>query len=371
MFGVTDLIVSWEQRLIVSVLVALISFGLILGLRRLRRRLRKLLGGITADLLTSTLIAAVVILGALVVIDLWGQTEVVLGELEFLHLHRRGPELLITVVIIIAIQVLTGIARRLLDDLVVESGTLTEHQREVGYRVSQLGIWTIGFIVILGVWEIDLTGILVGAGFLGIVVGLAARKTIGSLIAGLVLMFSRPFEVGDWIVVGEHEGTVTDITLLSTRAIAVTGERIVIPNDVVTGEVVLNRTREGRYRGEVNVGVDYEDSLETAVTVATDVATQLAASAEAATEEPTPSVLIRSFGDSAILLSVRIWTDDPTRGAVSSLEHRLVEQLKASFDEEGLSIPYPQRALSTRDSWRGGPIEDSRDQPRSDNTDTG
>lgn len=344
---------TWELRLLVSVGIAIGAIGAGLLVRRARKALKGHVNPITLDLGTSTTTVLIVITTAVLIADLWGQTGVIFEQLGFIRLDARAPEVAMTIVIVIAIQVFVGIARRLLDDLTHASGTLTGHQREVGVRLTQLGLWGIGIMVILGVWDIDLTGILVGAGFLGIVLGLASRKTLGSLIAGLVLMFARPFEVGEWIAVDGKEGTVTDITLLSTRIRSFEGERVVVPNDVITGEIVTNRTREGRLRASVDIGIDYDDDVGQATELAQSIAEDVAAETETALDSPDPSVLVRALDDSAVLLSVRVWVDKPSAREVNHVKHELLAQLKTSFDEEGISIPYPQRELSTRDErWR-------------------
>lgn len=353
MIGFGGSLVGWEQKLLASALIALACLAVVYGVYRIRRRLVRRYSAITLDVIASTVIAAMVILAGLVVSEIWGQTDVIVEELGFLRVDERAPEVVITVVILIAIQVFSGIVRRLLDDLADESESITDHQREVGTRLSQLAFWGVGLIVILGVWNIDLTGILVGAGFLGIVIGLAARKTIGSLIAGLVLMFSRPFEVGDWVVVDGQEGVVTDITLMSTRVRSFNGDRVVVPNDVITGEIVINRSREGRLRVEAEVGIDYEDDLRTAVEVAESVVTDVAREHSHGLEEPSPGVLVQSFGDSAIELAVRVWLDAPNPPEIRAVQHELIEALKTAFDEHDLTIPYPQRELSARDGTFG------------------
>ena len=202
MFGLEELVPSLELQILVSAVLAVLAFGAITLVRRGRRRLIEQQTPIVVDLLSSILIVGIVVSVSLLLADVWGQTETLFEQMRFLRLDERAPEVVVSLVVLIAIQVFAGIAARLLDDLTTESEALTEHQREIGLRITQLSLWGIGILIILGVWEVDLTGLLVGAGFFGIIVGLAARETLGSLLGGLVLMFSRPFEVGDWILVG-------------------------------------------------------------------------------------------------------------------------------------------------------------------------
>ena len=348
MLGLADLTPGWEWRLLVSLIVAAAAFGGAYLVRRLRRRLVDRTNPILVDLLSSTLIVGIVVLTVLVIADLWGQTETLVEQMGFLRLGERAPELVVTLVVLIAVQVFAGIAARLLGDL-TDNGTLTDHQREVSLRLVQITLWTTALLIVLGVWEIDLTGLLVGAGFLGIVVGLAARKTLGAMLAGFVLMLSRPFEVGDWIAVDDEEGIVSDITLMSTRIRAFDGEYIVVPNDVINSQLVRNRSRQGRLRAEVDVGVDFETDVDRARPVAQSAAEEVVSRHDRALETPEPSILAKRFGDSAIVLSVRVWVDEPTARAVNAVKDDLVCTVKDAFEAEDVDIPFPQRTLSARD----------------------
>jgi len=174
---------------------------------------------------------------------------------------------------------------------------------------------------ILAVWEVNIGGLLVGAGFLGIVVGFAARQTLGSLIAGFVLMFSRPFTIGDWVEIGDNQGVVTDITIFNTRLENFDGEFIVIPNDQVSDRSVTNRSRKGLLRLRTDVGVDYEADVEDGQSGRPRRDGGRRRRGDVAPAQVVP----KGFGDSAILLELRYWIDHPSppgNGAPSRRRHR-------------------------------------------------
>ena len=351
--GLQEVVPSWELQLLASIVVAAVAFGVISLVRRARQRLKDEGNPVVVDLVSSVLVVTIVVATAVVVADIWGQTKTLVEEVGFLRVDEQAPQVVVTLVVLIAIQVFAGITTRLLDDLSTESGALTDHQREVGVRVTQLTLWTTGLVVVLGVWNVDLTGLLVGAGFLGIVIGLASRKTLGSLMAGFVLMFSRPFEVGDWIRIGDEEGIVSDITLMSTRIQAFDGEYVVVPNDIVSNSTVRNRSRQGQFRAEVEVGVDYDTDLERARDAAREAATAVAENHEGALDSPSPDVVVDRFGDSAVVLTVRIWVDQPTMKRVVEARDALVCGVKDAFEADGITIPFPQRELSGREDTGG------------------
>ena len=100
----------------------------------------------------------------------------------------------IIVVVIIAIVLMKIIKRSLRK---FAAGAVEKHFRRTIYRIFQIIIWVVAIFVILGIWGINLTGLLAGAGFMGLVVGLAAQETLGNVISGMLMMFWRSFDIGD------------------------------------------------------------------------------------------------------------------------------------------------------------------------------
>jgi small-conductance mechanosensitive channel len=237
---------------------------------------------------------------------------------------------------------------------------VTEHQEEIILRIGNLAVLALAIASTLTVWEVNLSGLLVGAGFLGIVVGLAARQTLGSLIAGFVLMFSRPFTIGDWVEIGDDEGIVTDITIVNTRLENFDGETVVIPNDRVSNQPITNRSERGHLRIRMDVGVDYATDPDRAVEVAQSAIDGVAH----VTDAPPPQVLPKSFGDSAVVLELRFWIDQPMPPKKWRAISEVVGSVKAAFDDAGIKIPFPQRELSGRAETGGFRLNEESPAPQ-------
>jgi small-conductance mechanosensitive channel len=289
--------------------------------------------------------------GGLLVIAVWGLTGPLLNVFAA---YRLGPETVVNVVLAVVIVAtaygMTDLVGQVTRELSDSRRAITEHQREIIYRLSQVSLYAIaGTIILGGLWGVDLGGLLVGAGFLGIVVGLAARQTLGALLAGFVLMFSRPFEIGDWVEIGDHEGIVTDITIVTTRMQTFDGEYVMVPNDVVSSESVVNRSRKGRLRIEVDVGIDYDADPTHAAEVARDAVKQV----NAVMRVPTPQVVVKEFVDSAVLLGVRVWIDNPSARRKWRTRTAVVSAVKEAFEREDVKIPFPQRELTGREEAGG------------------
>jgi len=247
-----------------------------------------------------------------------------------------------------ALLMLAALGNNVLQDLIkeftAETTHITKHQEQILTRIAQVTLLVVVGIGVLSVWRIEIGGILVGAGFLGIVVGMAARQTLGSLIAGFVLMFARPFEIGDWVAIGDNEGIVTKITIMNTHVRNFDGEHVVIPNDNVADRAVTNRSRDGKLRVHVEVGVDYDADPNHAAEVAVEAVKDVSL----VDDNPHPQVFPVGFGGSSVDLDIRFWISPPNPQVRWRATAAVIEAVKARFDTESIAIPFPQRTVGQR-----------------------
>jgi small conductance mechanosensitive channel len=282
----------------------------------------------------------------LVLLVVWGQTNLAVEAVQlFFASLDRILDVVLSIALIVGAYVAVDLLEEFVDGIAQSSDRLDEHQSEIVFRVLQVVLLVTAGMVMLSIWNVDLGGLLVGAGFLGIVIGMAARQTLGSLLAGFVLMFSKPFEVGDWIEVNDQEGVVTDITIVNTRLENFDGEYVVMPNDVISNSTIINRTRKGRLRVRLEVGVDYGVDPGRASDVAKDAITDL----EEVMSVPRPQVVPTSFGDSAIVLELRFWIDKPSSRRRWRAKSAVLQAVYDAFDEADIGIPFPQRVVSGRE----------------------
>lgn len=292
-----------------------------------------------------TLQAGVLVTTAVALLVVWGYTDTAVAVLAVLaSVTPHFLRVVLTVVLLGGALAGTRYLESQLNNWLAGANYVSAHQEGVTFRVLQVCIFIAAGLAALSLWNIDLGGLLVGAGFLGIVLGMASRQTLGSLIAGFVLMFSRPFEIGDWVEVEDHEGVVLDITIINTRLRSFDGETVVLPNDKVSNSTVINRTKRRRLRLKTEVGVDYEADLERAEDVALAAIEDLDPVAPA----PKPEVIPTDFGNSAVTLQCRFWIQPPNMRKKWQAKRAVVHAVKEAYDREGITIPYPQRQLSGR-----------------------
>ncbi|WP_435066312.1 mechanosensitive ion channel family protein [Halobaculum sp. EA56] len=307
-----------------------------------------------------TLQFAVLLAAGLATLVVWGYVSVALAAVDAMAAAvPRILRLLVSVGLVGAAVVAIDVLESRLDDYAAESDAINQHQKGIVFRVLQVTVLVAALVGGLTVWGVNLGGLLVGAGFLGIVVGTAARSTIGSLIAGFVLMFSRPFELGDWVEIDGEEGIVADVTVINTRIRTAGGEVVVIPNERVANATVSNRTRLGQLRLSTDVGVDYDADLATAEAVVSDAL----ADVSEIEDNPPPQVVPKSLGDSAVVLECRFWIDRPSAPKRALATAAVVRAVKVALDDAGIKIPYPQREVTGREETGGFRVAEGRGEP--------
>ncbi|MFC3959908.1 mechanosensitive ion channel family protein [Halovivax cerinus] len=342
--GLGTIFETTTQRLVVT---ALVTASFVYGLRVGRRALKRLddhVRPVYRDVVGALVFLAGSGLASGIVVGTWQQTTHVTTVVNGNGLGGETiARLIVSTILVVTGVIGTRFLRRLIRNILGSASSVTDHQKEVTYRLTQVIVYAMVSIIVLGIWVEDIGAILVGAGFLGIVLGMAAQQTLGSVLSGFVLMFSRPFEIGDWVLIGDvHEGVVTDISIVDTRLRTVDGEYIVLPNDVVGSSAVTNRSHAGRLRLEVEVGVDYAADVERAAALATEIAE----SVDIVLNAPSPRVATKSLGDSSVVLGVRFWIDRPRARRAAEARTAVTNAIKAGFDDADVKIPFPQRELS-------------------------
>lgn len=342
-FGVPALAFDAQVGVSAAVVVVLILTGWLV--RHRPGPVRKWTESRVGVVALALALALVVVASGLVLVVAWDAVEPAERALAAAQVTvENGVRLLLSIAVVAGAYILTGMIRRLIDEFATDREHITRHQSEIIYRTTQVVVYVTMIIAALGIWNVDLGGLLIGAGFLGIVVGMAARQTLGALLSGFVLMFSRPFELGDWVEIGDDEGIVMDITIVDTRMQTFDGEYVVIPNDNVSGSTIRNLSRKGRLRLHVEVGVDYDADVERAA----DVAEAAMRDLEDVLSVPKPDVVLERFGDSAVILGLRFWIDKPNARRKWRAQTAVIAAVKEAFEAEGIEIPFPQRELGAR-----------------------
>ena len=214
-------------------------------------------------------------------------------------------------------------------------------------KFSGVIIFAIAIMLALDVLGINVMPFVAGAGVVGIAVGFAAKDTLSTLIAGILLIIDRPFEMGDRIEVWSAPknsatwGDVIDIGLRATKIRTTDNIVIVIPNNEIMKRDIVNYTALSEdIRVRIPIGVSYDTDIEKAKAAILGVAE----TADWVLKDPPPKVDVRQFGASSVDLQLRVWIKD-ARKRMDTISY-LTDKVKEAFDRQGIEIPYPKRDIT-------------------------
>jgi len=218
---------------------------------------------------------------------------------------------------------------------------LTKHHLEPPIRllmVRVIRLIVFGFAVVLALdkFGVPITPLVAGIGVAGVGIGLAAQGVLGNIFAGLTIIFTKPFRVGEYIELVGVNGQVTNIELFSTTLLHSDQSRVVIPNRKIVGEILHNygATRQLDLRVGIAYGADVNRALATI--------REILDANPRVRKDPKPVVGIEALGDSAITIGVSPWVAVPDYGAAQlEIYQAIIEQ----FRVRGIEIPFPQHEV--------------------------
>ena len=216
-------------------------------------------------------------------------------------------------------------------------------------RVSHYLLMITGVIIAFQFIGIDLSGLAVIFGLLSVGIGFGLQNITSNFVAGLILLFERPIQIGDRVMIGDLEGDVTDINIRSTTIRTLNNVSIIVPNsDFISNKVVNWSHGDTRVRIEVKVGVAYASDIDLVLKTMKEIANEH----PKVLKMPEPEVLFESFGDSAWNLSLRVWLPDPHQ------HHQIRSELNCAivrkFRENNIEIPFPQQDVYIKEMPSSG-----------------
>jgi small-conductance mechanosensitive channel len=219
-------------------------------------------------------------------------------------------------------------------------------QRGVPYAVSSFAgsaILTVGFLLALAAAGVDLGRLMILAGALGVGVGLGLQDVVKNFVAGAILLFERPIQIGDAVQVGELLGRVQRIGLRSSTVRTLDGAEVIIPNGQLVAEPIVNWTLSDRRRRiTLPVGAAYGSDPERVIAVLLEAAR----AHPRVLAEPAPSAVLMGFGESSCDFQLFAWTDSFDDWVQTRSE--LAVAVSRALHEAGIEIPFPQRDLHLR-----------------------
>jgi small conductance mechanosensitive channel len=191
-------------------------------------------------------------------------------------------------------------------------------------------------LIVAGMIGIETTSLIALVGAAGLAVGLALQGSLANFAGGVIILVFKPFKVNDVIEGSDHTGVVERIDILYTQLRTFDLRVVTIPNGQLANSSVINFTTKETRRVDMSVGISYGDNIGKA----REVLLAMLKKDDRILDDPEPMVVFTNFGDSSLDLSVRAWCKTPDYWPVFWDN---MERIKTTFDEKGISIPFPQR----------------------------
>jgi small-conductance mechanosensitive channel len=267
----------------------------------------------------------------------------------------RRISLLWIVTLAMTAVILLAVARVLMKLVayIIGNSELDGAQKVLGQKLATVAILAGAFVLGLDVVGIDLTALAVFSGAFGLAIGFGMQKTIGNMIAGIILLMDRSIKPGDVIAVGNTYGWVNKIGVRAVSVLTREGKEHLIPNeDLMTREVENWSYSSPNVRISIPVGVSYNTDMDQAI----DLMKQACVDVPRVLNHPKPVVWMLEFGDNSVNFEIRCWIKDPQSG-VGNFKAAILKRVWDLFKEHGVEIPFPQRDIHIRSLPTGATVK--------------
>ncbi len=205
------------------------------------------------------------------------------------------------------------------------------------------GLKVLLFVMVITQVGVETSSLIAMLGAAGLALGLALQGSLSNFAGGILILIFKPFKVGDFISAQGSEGTVKQITVFNTKLVTFGNQEVIIPNGNLSNDKITNYSSEGVRRENLVIGISYSSSIQKAK----DLILELCAADEniMTEEDKEAMVVVTELADSSVNLSVRYWTTTETFWPT---KFKMIENIKAAFDREGIEIPFPHRVMVTQ-----------------------
>ena len=201
--------------------------------------------------------------------------------------------------------------------------------------ILKIALYFILIMFLASGFGVDAASVIALVGSVGVAVGLALQGYLENVAGGVLILIIKPFKVGDYIIQGDLEGTVSEIQMVYTYLLTADNRKVVIPNGKLANDSLINVTAQNKRRLDIDVGISYEADLKKA----RELCQNLLEKETRVLENEERRVVISELGDSAVVLKLRFWVSPSDYWNV---KWDMTEALKLALDEAGIEIPFNQ-----------------------------
>jgi small-conductance mechanosensitive channel len=262
-------------------------------------------------------------------------------EIELFKLGEISITLMAVIELILVIGVfffISKLVRRFFQRRILPRFRLADGAQFIILRLLHYILVVIGILLAINIVGIQLTSLTVIFGLMGVGIAFGLQNITSNFISGIILLFERPINVGDYIEVGDFRGRVTSINMRATTIVTLENITLIVPNSRFIEDTVTNwSVGDPKIKITIPVGVAYGSDTE----LVTNLLLKAADDHPQVLSVPKPQVLFKDFGNSSLNFELRVWIPDPMirLGVISDLNYAI----DAAFRENGVTIPFPQQ----------------------------
>jgi len=205
-------------------------------------------------------------------------------------------------------------------------------------RLISIGLKVLVLITVAGIVGIPTTSFVAIIGAAGLAVGLALQGSLANFAGGVLILFLKPFKVGDFIEGAGHSGTVEEISIFYTNMKTAKNQAVIIPNAQLSNNSIVNYSKKPIRRLDLVFGIDYGDDIDKAK----EILKQIISSEYRVLDDPSYMIAVDSLGDSSVNIVTRSWCKNEDYW---DLNFEFTEKVKKEFDAKGISFPFPQQDI--------------------------
>ncbi|UUX51907.1 mechanosensitive ion channel [Nisaea acidiphila] len=273
-------------------------------------------------------------------IDVAGEVNVLWEEAQLI-LATYGFDVLGAILILLLGWIIAGWASSATRSAVERIAWMDGTVKPLIASIVRYLVIVITVVAVLNRFGVQTTSIIAVLGAAGLAVGLALQGTLSNVAAGVMILFLRPFKVGDYVTAGGNGGTVAEVGLFTTELTTPDNVYISVPNSQIIGGAISNFSRHSTRRIDIVVGIGYSSNIDTAFAALM----KLAEEDGRVLADPEPQVSVRELADSSVNVGLRFW--------VNSVDYwptlfDFNKAVKETLDANGVEIPFPQRVVEIK-----------------------
>lgn len=207
--------------------------------------------------------------------------------------------------------------------------------------IIKFGLYFILLIVIFQFLGLETSSVIAVLGSAGLAIGLALQGSLANFAGGVLILIMKPFVTGDYIIVGDKEGTVISIDIIYTKLQMVDNKTVILPNGKLADSDIINVTNQDKRRIDIEIGVDYSENIETVRNVLNEVIENQ----EQILRDEQIDIVVGALNSSSVDMVVHVWVKKEDYWPV---RWEMLEQIKERFEKKGITIPYNQLDVNIR-----------------------